>query len=182
MTPKQLSKILLKKGYSFAGQSCQDNTFLPDGNVEPDFSEKQQNIYIGIDPGERTGVAVRNDKGQWGLLKTMTFWETIYCIQDLSLKYTIKRIVIEDPGQNKSVFPRKNMNVPKWLKVAQNVGMNKNDAKRMLEFCEMQGLPICRAKPTSRSLTKLDASTFATLTGITQRTSEHVRDAVMLIY
>lgn len=139
-------------------------------------------IDIGIDAGEHTGLAAKDIRsGQWVILRTVSFWDAIECLQDLQAQFPIRRVVIEDPAQNRPVFPRQ-VPVVQKLKIAQNVGMNKRDATRLIEYCERQGWPVIKSRPTKASMTKLSAEMFARLTGITQRTSEHVRDAAMLIF
>ena len=138
-------------------------------------------IDIGVDAGQKTGLAAKELGTQrWVLLKTVSFWGAIDCLRELDEQFTIRRVVVEDPSQNRPVF-RRGVPCAQLLKIAQNVGANKSDAKRLIEYCQRQGWSVVTSRPTKRSLTKLDPETFQRLTGITQRTSEHVRDAVMLI-
>lgn len=143
-------------------------------------------IDIGIDPGVKTGFAVREIRLKtWVILLTLTFWETIDTLTALQEEYQIRKVVIEDPNQNKPVFSKKGVSIDEVLKrekIAQNVGMNKRDAQLLITYCEKQGLPIIASSPTKKSLTKLSHEQFQRITGISKRCSGHVRDAVMLIF
>ena len=157
----------------------------PDGSFTPAATGTRHALDIGIDAGVHTGIAAKDmQTSQWVILKTVSFWEAIDTLQKLNGLYVIRRVVIEDPSQNKPVFMKNGMprsHVSQYLKIAQNVGMNKRDAMRLIEYCERHGWTVQAVRPTSKSLTKLSSKRFQQLTGIKQRTSEHVRDAAMLI-
>ena len=121
-------------------------------------------LDIGIDPGVKTGVAVREVQLKvWLVLATMTFWGLIEVLEELPREYEIRKIVIEDPNANKPVFPKRGVSateVRKREKIAQNVGSNKRDAQLLLEWCRNHDLPVIASRPTAKSLTNLSVETF----------------------
>lgn len=139
------------------------------------------NYYIGIDVGKYTGIALWNVKKQrLEEFKTVSFWECIdYIILTVAEKKGL-RILVEDPNLNKPIFIKKSVaGYQSYLKIAQNVGMNKRDAQLILEFCTINLIDAVGIKPVT---TKWTAAMFIQITGIEKRTSQHVRDAVKLVY
>ncbi len=139
-------------------------------------------LLIGIDPGVHTGVAVYNTDSERliGLITT-DFWSASSILRQLKKGYEIKS-VIEDPSQNRPVFIRPGATKGEMIKIAQNVGMNKKEGLLWIEFCKRNSIPFLASKPTKNSNTKLDAVMFGKLTGWNKRSSEHSRDAAMLVF
>ena len=155
-------------------------------------------IYLGIDPGKNTGFAVwmRKPKTQWFTeITTTDFHGAIEKIQEFQLVIAPQQdmrlvVVIEAANLNKSVHPSLlNMitgtadeKLRRVLKIAQDVGGIRRECELLIGWCERQKITTIAAKPTAQSLTKLDAEKFNRLTGWTQRTNEHSRDAAMLVW
>lgn len=165
----------------------------------------QFKIRIGIDPGASTGIAIwdRSIKG-FRDLKTKSFWEAIFYIQgikdDLDGKIDHIMLHIEDPNENSPVFRNKGEtesikealtfgNIDKAYKQidsvfrvfgrrAQNVGMNKQMARFMIEYFERIGFKITTVRPTK---SKMDAKKFKMFTGYEGRCSQHARDSALLV-
>jgi len=144
-------------------------------------------ILIGIDPGTKTGMAIKQ-QGCVMILKTFTFWEAIDTIKSFPPE-TLK-VFIEDPSQNKPIFAR--FKIPPVFhkigdrinyigKIAQNIGENKGQAKLLIEYMKKNNIEHYAMRPNKRSMTKIDKKTFEKLTGYTKRSSEHSRDAAFLI-
>ena len=68
------------------------------------------------------------------------------------------------------------------LKIAQNIGMNKKESMLLEQFCIKNGLDYTMVKPSKKTMTKLNSEQFKKMTGYSGRTSEHGRDAAMLVY
>lgn len=140
-------------------------------------------IFIGIDPGESTGFAVWSSHHRCLIQhETIDFWTAIFQIQEYADREGVKNvtIVIEDPNLNKPVFLKKGVaSHAAEKRVAQNVGMNKKEADLILKYCEKYGIPFESVRPTTK---KWDANIFGKITGIKARTSQHVRDAVKLVW
>jgi len=140
-------------------------------------------ILIGIDPGVHTGICMMQD-GKISLLATVDFWKAIDIIDSAYpiCASTNLSVVIEDPSQNKPTFARSVEGLKKQSRISQNVGSNKREATLLIEYCKRNGIDVVAIKPTKRSLTKLPAETFKKLTGWEGQSSEHSRDAAMLIW
>lgn len=142
-------------------------------------------IYIGVDPGVKTGFAILN--GLELTLHTLSFWDAIKMIESKTNDLYFFRflydliVVIEDVTQNKPTFNR-NLNYRSNSKVSQNVGQNKRDCQLIIEWCEMNGIEVIKKRPTKNSMTKLNAEVFNKITGYNGKSSQHSRDAAMLIF
>lgn len=148
---------------------------------------------IGIDPGENTGFALYNNKCKsFDIVKTMTFWETIGKIKYYaeicnewnfreSTYYKSLLVLIEDPGINKPIFYSKygNKKFREYTRISQNVGMNKEQAKLLIEYCKRNNIPYEAIKPDTKKMTSKEIKHF---TGYEGKTSQHSRDAIKLIH
>ena len=141
--------------------------------------------FIGIDPGIKTGFAVWcSINKQFDVIKTATFWEVYDEITEELSSWEYESdlltacIVIEDPGQNKTTFQRRTNNKG-MQRISRNVGANCREATLLIErFIELD-YTVLPVRPTA---SKLDAKAFKRMTGYTKRTSQHGRDAAMLVY
>lgn len=141
-------------------------------------------IYIGIDPGEFTGVALWRRDTKLLELHTFSFWQAIdfltqqieFCKKnDIHLK-----VVLEDVNKNKPIFEKKGANnTAMMLRIAQNVGSNKRDGTLMEVFVERNGIEVILVKPTT---SKWSISYFQKITRYKGLTSQHARDAAKLVY
>lgn len=135
---------------------------------------KKYSHVIGIDPGTNTGLAIWSRvKKEYSLIKTCSIVEA----QDIILKcydchHTFIRI--EDARQRT------------WFgsvgrEVLQGVGSVKRDCNIWEEFCRYYGYEFELVHP-KRSKTKMSVKQFKALTGYKGSTSEHARDAAMLVF
>lgn len=134
-------------------------------------------ILIGIDPGVKTGLAV------WDVIGNKITVVTSFGIIDAleSVLTTIKiynkeslLVYIENPNLRKWYGPRASQK-------QQGAGSIKRDYAIWLEFLQHHSIAYQEVAPKN-VLTKLDAKTFASLTGWQGKTNEHSRDAAMLVY
>lgn len=155
-------------------------------------------IYIGIDPGKKTGFAVWNGKARdFEEIETFDFWGAIYRILDW--KRWPERtqdlcVVIEATHLNPSMHAKtigitkamehlpESARMSSLMKIAQNVGGNKREAELFVEFAKKHDIMVIEAKPTRKSVTKITAEKFKIWTGWDGRTNEHSRDAAMLVF
>ena len=158
-------------------------------------------IYIGIDGGRETGLAVWNSETKAFLdIITTTFWGAIEIIQsyrDYSVNgkglpgYSLT-VVIENPAGNSPVFKAEQVykgtpggHVHKLAAagfVASSVGSVKRESELMIEYCQRYSIDHRAITPGKRSMTKIDAAKFKQYTEYSKRTSQHGRDAGMLVF
>lgn len=132
-------------------------------------------LLVGIDPGTKTGVAVWDTVNlEWWLISTKTQTEVYEMLRELSQNYKLY-LRIEEPSKG---WYGKNAH-----KRLQGAGSVKRDAKIWKENCIQNNWPYQMVKPvkgmTKSSLTK---ETWQKITGYTGRTSNHARDAAMLVF
>lgn len=135
-------------------------------------------ILIGIDTGVKTGFAY-SVNGEIQDIAT----ETILSAQELVLKICNRSnkddipciVCIEDVRQRKWVAP--NIGSERL----QGIGSVKRDCSIWQEFCEHHNLRYLLIPPANIE-TKTKAAYFKSVTGYQGRTSEHGRDAGMMIY
>lgn len=144
-------------------------------------------LYIGIDPGEANGVAIY-DKVDGLRLYTLSFWKLIDYIQNKVIpaykveKKYIPHFVVENPALNTFIYHQKvnGKNAKEALRIARNVGMNQQDAKRLIEFLNRHDLIVDEFQPI-KSSQKWTASYFNMISKQNIQTNQHVRDAAKLI-
>lgn len=141
-------------------------------------------IYIGIDPGKFTGVALWRRDTKLLELHTFSFWQAIdFLTQQIEFckKNNIHlKVVLEDVNQNKPIFEKKGANnKAMMLRIAQNVGSNKRDGMLIEVFVERNGIEVILVKPTT---SKWSISYFQKITRYKGLTSQHARDAAKLVY
>lgn len=152
-------------------------------------------LFLGIDTGTNTGFSVWNGKNFVELI-TIDFWK---CIEKIEYYYNICKekdinlvIVVEDVTQNNPVFKiedmyrkTKGLHVNKLkacCKKGVNVGKVQRETSLLIEYIENKNIKLIKKRPTKYSLTKIDSKAFEKFTGYNKRTSEHARDAAMLVF
>lgn len=140
-------------------------------------------ILIGIDPGVKTGLALitRYDKEccSTSIHRAMKKVEKIAFSNNQLDEPLDVLVVVEDARQRKWFGSNSNAK-------AQGAGSVKRDCKIWEDFLVelkdknlIQGFSLVHPM---RGATKLNHSKFQMMTGITKRTNEHGRDAMMLIW
>lgn len=130
-------------------------------------------IQIGIDCGVKTGFAIAED-GKLLVVATETITGAMACIMLQWLeKHPDLTVYIEDA--------RKRTWVTGGREKLQGVGSVKRDCSIWEQFCIEQRIKYVLVHPKDNS-TKLSAEQFKKITGWESRTSEHGRDAAMLVY
>lgn len=153
---------------------------------------KRQKIVIGIDPGTKTGFAVKNlTTGEWLDVDTIKRWEIPVKVLEYAEKYEVY-VVFEDAtqrtwyGKDERQFygkfrtnsmTKKDMSRYKGIKMGAGSVMGSSTMIR--EFLDDCRIPYVAQKPKSGA-TKVDKKFVARL-GWEGRSSEHSRDAIMLI-
>lgn len=134
-------------------------------------------IFIGIDTGKHTGVAVWNsDERQFIDIKTMMLHQALQLVITMCQIWKRENVMVlfEDARQRKWFGADSNAKM-------QGAGSVKRDASIWEEFCTDYGIPF-RALPPAHGATKLKPDYFKALTGWRGKTSEHARDAAMIVF
>ena len=135
---------------------------------------KKYDMIVGIDTGVNTGIAVWDMK--WKML-TMVETVKIHRAMELVRLFTIDNVIkvrVEDARQRK------------WFGSAgreklQGVGSVKRDAVIWEDFLTDLKVDFEMVAPKNNS-TKMDAKTFKAMTGYNGSTTDHGRDAGMLVF
>lgn len=169
-------------------------------STKPYEMNSTDRYVIGIDPGTHMGFAIYNCELQrYVFCTTYTFWECASRLSELPNKiqeeHIRHKVVIEDIIGNKPTFQKgmilqaiKTQNIQRIMqsigifdKLAQDVGGNKRDETHLLELLETKNIDIIKYVPKKKSQTKITQKELTAQTGIISRTSQHVRDAIMLV-
>jgi hypothetical protein len=132
-----------------------------------------KDLYVGIDPGVKTGIAIWDaynevftDIATTGIIKAMEV------VSELHGNGRIIEIRLEDARMVKyKTNPA----------AAQGAGSVKRDCKVWEEFFKHIGVEYVLRRP-DKKISKLDAKAFQMITKVEARTSNHARDAAMLVY
>jgi len=157
------------------------------------FKAKEYDILIGVDPGSITGVCVWNPERE-KILDMQSMSHIKFMEWVLTGKEVYNMVVaIENPNLNQPVFmtreetniifgtdPTEKVSALRiLLRRAQNIGMNKQIAKTLMEFMESKGIDFVPIRPFRK---KMDAEQFKNLTKWEGRTNQHNRDAAILVF
>lgn len=137
-------------------------------------------IWVGIDTGVHTGMAVWDSTRRELLsLDTVTIDEAIFRVLGLVAEYQDISVVVEDARKRKWV-PNSH-DVRKEMARRLGAGSVKRDAKIWEDFLTRMKIPFRMIAPL-KGATKWTREGFAAVTGYTGRTTEHSRDAAMLVF
>lgn len=140
---------------------------------------KDMAIFIGIDPGTKTGLAVwDSEKREFIAVRTTRILEAIWLCQEI-LRRVCPHIIFED-ARKRRYLPREK-NLSEYRGKLMGAGSVKRDCEIWEEFCQGYNIPYT-AVPPRKGLTKWDAETFKRMTGWKGRTSNHARDAALLVW
>ena len=132
-------------------------------------------LILGLDPGVRTGVA-HFEGGQLVHLETVHPAD----IPQLLQQHRPARVVFEDSRLQSHVWKR-GTGVAAAAKIARNVGEVDAWCRLIVATCERLGIAAHGISPQGKGA-KLDAVQFEHLTGWSQRTNAHERDAACVAY
>ena len=135
-----------------------------------------QDRIVGVDPGVSTGLAIwsRTDRKLVDV-QTTTITAAMTMVRMMADFGSLHSVVFED-ARLRTWFGTKGR------EALQGAGSIRRDCSIWEEFLSgLEGVPFKPVSPQAKGA-KLDAAQFAKLTGWSGRTSEHGRDAAMLIY
>lgn len=134
-------------------------------------------IFIGIDTGTHTGVAVwDSEERQFLEIKTMMLHQALQFVITMCQVWKRENVMVlfEDARQRKWFGSDSDAKM-------QGAGSVKRDASIWEEFCTDYKI-LFRALPPAAGATKMKQEYFKALTGWKGRTSEHARDAAMIVF
>lgn len=133
-------------------------------------------LIVGLDPGVKTGFAIWSRAEQrLTAIETLGITQAMTRIRAMADDETLHSVRFEDARLRKWFGTRG------W-EALQGAGSVKRDCSIWEEFLQgLVGVPFLPVSPQAKGA-KLDARAFAKLTGWRGRTSEHGRDAAMLVW
>lgn len=133
---------------------------------------------IGLDPGKNTGVAIWDTKVQaFVYLDTMPIHKALEFVK--TFVDGTSRVYFEDARQ-RQYLPRER-NASEYRGKLMGAGSVKRDSVIWQDALTDWGIPFTMVPPRAGA-TKWTADTFRRITGYTGRTSNHARDAALLVY
>lgn len=137
-------------------------------------------LYIGIDCGTNTGMAVWDSKAREFLdIRTCHLHEAMFKAAELVAQTGDVTIVFEDARQRRWL-PRE-MSESEYRGKLIGAGSVKRDAVIWEEFCKDNEIPYEATAP-AKGMTKWSVDYFQRMTGWKGRTSNHARDAAVLVW
>lgn len=134
-------------------------------------------LYIGVDCGVDTGIAIWNRvKGEFVSIETCTITKAIFSVKEIvdQAVTVLPVLIVEDPSV---WFSRVGDN-----KRLQGAGSIKRDFGIWKQLCIELSLEMIAVPVHKRRNTKLTPEAFKSLTGWQHRTSNHARDAALLVF
>ena len=151
-------------------------------------------LFIGIDPGDHTGLAVWDSASRtFLLLATLPLHRALDEVHRFAVggewesrrQGVLVHVIFEDARQRK--WFRRDTSESEYRGHLMGAGASKRDAAIWEEYLTdkkagIYGRCTYQAMPPRAGMTKWTAETFARVTGYTGRTSNHARDAALLVY
>ena len=136
-------------------------------------------IKIGIDPGTHTGVAVWVSASRsFREVATLPIHRAMERVLALSQEGPV--VVVFEDARQRTWFPKERSQA-EYRGHLMGAGAAKRDAQIWEDFLTDKGIPFEARKPQAGA-TKWNADYWAKVTGWTGRTSEHARDAALLVF
>lgn len=139
----------------------------------------KRQLFIGIDPGTHTGIAIWDKTSRrLEMVDTMTITKAMEIVKanvELTKSFGGEVVVFFEDARKRSWFGSASR------ERLQGAGSVKRDCAIWETFCEELGVE-CRKIAPKHNTTKLTAAQFKVLTNWQGRTSEHGRDAAMLVF
>ena len=131
-------------------------------------------LWIGIDPGTHTGLSVWDGK-KFQVMSTMPIHDALEYVTRLSQEFGSQEIfvVFEDARQRTWYGEKSSAKL-------QGAGSIKRDCSIWEDFLHDHHIQF-QAVPPQKGATKLTPEYFSMITGWTKKTSNHARDAAMLV-
>lgn len=136
---------------------------------------------IGIDPGKNTGIAVWDTEAQsFVLLDTVLIHVALMYVWSRKFDYNWDIRVYFEDARKRQYLPRER-NASEYRGKLMGAGSVKRDSVIWQDALTDWGIPF-KMVPPRAGATKWNADTFRRVTGYTGRTSNHARDAALLVW
>ena len=141
-------------------------------------------LYIGIDPGHDTGLAIYDpDEQKLISVETLRIHRALKEVADLYAMHRLPGrgiVVVFEDARKRNWLPRES-SLSEWKGRAMGAGSVKRDATIWEDFLKDYGIAFINQAPR-KGLTKWTEDYFQRVTGYTGRTSNHGRDAAALVF
>ena len=141
-------------------------------------------VYIGIDPGENTGLAIWDGATRsFRVVATLPLWRALDEVRKWQYACTaqvVDLIVFFEDARQRKWFPQERNNA-EYRGRLMGAGAAKRDARIWEAYLTDNRIAFQAIKPQPGQ-TKWPADYFAKVTGWEGRTSEHARDAALLVF
>lgn len=147
-------------------------------------AKRQRAIWIGIDPGVETGVAVAPRGGKLEIVTSLPIHAAMAYVAHWAEEREQQKIalhVIFEDARKARFRARSGRDQLRAAAQAQGAGSVKRDCGIWEDYLTTLGVPFT-AMPPDYKLTKMSAGRFAVMTGWKERTNSHGRDAAMLVF
>ena len=139
-------------------------------------------IIIGIDPGVSTGYAAWDATArQLSAVQTLMIHEAMANVAEIHRAGLLHSVTFEDARLRKWFGGMDAEQARYGAGVREGVGSVKRDCSIWADYLGSLGVPY-RAQAPRTGLTKITADLFRMQTGWVGRTSEHARDAALLVF
>ena len=135
--------------------------------------------YVGIDTGTDTGLAVWDGAG-FTDVRTMKIHRALKYVADLAAEHPGEVCVVIEDARKRKWLPEEKTRSDYRGKMM-GAGSVKRDAVIWEDFCEDLGIPFVSVPPRP-GMTKWKPEYWAKVTGWKGRTSNHARDAALLVF
>ena len=135
--------------------------------------------WIGIDPGVHTGIAVWDGKERRFLeVRTLPIVRALELCEEY--RHSLPFDMVFEDARRRTWIPQEK-SISEYRGKLMGAGSVKRDCDIWEEYCTEHSIPFT-AIPPRKGLTKWDAETFSRITGWKGRTSNHARDAALLVF
>ncbi len=143
-------------------------------NAATELVNKKYDLLIGIDPGTNCGFAIwRISETRIEAVETFMIHQAMRVVSSRSQMASVK-VYIEDSRNVSRGFG--------GAAKAQGAGSIKRDCNIWEDFLKDLGIDYQFIRPNKKSMLKMDDKAFRALTGWDKRTSNHGRDAALLVF
>ena len=139
---------------------------------------RRTHFFIGIDPGKHTAIAVWDShEDKFISIDTKLLHQAMEIVKEYNTKYPGDVFVIYEDARQRKWYGNNERKVKAKIKGA---GSIERDSTIWEDFLTDLKIPF-RAVPPRAGMTKVDERYFRAISKWDKRTSEHARDAAMLV-